>query len=307
MYPNNIFINPENNNFMTGFVVFPKYNNQLKNDCPMNQTYNNFKQFTDINLPMNQPTNINIFSNNLPIDNNMRYYNNSNAMNYNNNQQMCHNIYIYNNRNNNMNNVKDNYNMGNNRHTHYNINIYYNNNIGMNKHVYDGMEKPKMECSLNNNNNEKSNLIQIDKKKVSNNQSINISENYNQIKGQNSPTNDIVIELTNSDTDNRNEIQENTLNPINLFTSQNEEKKIIDEIIDNFSTNDEDLLKILFNSIADENNPNIITFDSYKKNLKKIGETQSDKEIEEMFLKASQNGKLELTFDEYCNAIKMKT
>ncbi len=294
--PNFISINPENNNFMNGSLVFPMSNNQNINYSPRHPIQYQFIEVNLINPQMNQTLNINMLynnsmNNNLPIDNNNMKNNlpgNNNMQNYNNNTMNFNN-------------------MQNNQQIHYNVNIHnlMNNNDGINKQVYKNMEKPKMECSLNNDNNKKTNLFKTVTKKESNIQNIPISENYNQIKSQNSQTNDIVMELENSDTDKTNEIQENTLNPIDLFTSQQEEKKNkINKIIDNFQTDDEELLKILFNSIVDENNPNIITFNSYKKNLQKIGETQSDEEIEEMLLLASQNGKLELTFEEYRDAIK---
>ena len=193
----------------------------------------------------------------------------------------------------------------NNQQTYNNFQNYNKNNSRFNNNYTKNNQQTNNNCPNYNKNNilKKPNLFQKDIKKVNHIQ--NIPENYNHIKSQNSQTNDIVIELENSDTDKKNEIKENIINDIDIFNFKNEERKTkIDEIIDNFPTNNKELLRTLFNSIVDENDPTIITFNSYKKNLQKIGETQSDEEIKEMFLLASQNGKLELTFDEYCNAIK---
>ena len=56
--------------------------------------------------------------------------------------------------------------------------------------------------------------------------------------------------------------------------------------------------------MADEKNPNIISFESMKKIAKELGENMSDQEIKDMMIHASKSHKEELTFEEFYEIMK---
>jgi len=82
-----------------------------------------------------------------------------------------------------------------------------------------------------------------------------------------------------------------------------------DDFVEIFGTDDSDSdegIRDLFDSMADEKNPNIISFDSMKKLVKELGENMSDQEIKDMIIYASKNHKEELTFEEFYEIMKKR-
>ena len=82
-----------------------------------------------------------------------------------------------------------------------------------------------------------------------------------------------------------------------------------DDFVEIFGTDDSDSdegIRDLFDSMADEKNPNIISFESMKKLVKELGENMSDQEIKDMIIYASKNHKEELTFEEFYEIMKKR-
>ena len=94
---------------------------------------------------------------------------------------------------------------------------------------------------------------------------------------------------------------------INAFDTfikkEKKEKMTFEEFIDLFNKTEKietkEDIKELFDSFADEKNPNIISFDSLKKIVIELGENMTDEEIKDLILTNSKQKKLELTFEEF--------
>ena len=94
---------------------------------------------------------------------------------------------------------------------------------------------------------------------------------------------------------------------LDKFILENNGKKMtFEEFVEvfNYESSDEENLEDLFNSIADEKNPNIISFESLKKFYQEMGENLSDDETKEIIRLSSKDNKLELTFEEFCEIMK---
>ena len=94
---------------------------------------------------------------------------------------------------------------------------------------------------------------------------------------------------------------------INAFDTfikkEKKEKMTFEEFIDLFNKTEKietkEDIKELFDSFADEKNPNIISFDSLKKIVIELGENMTDEEIKDLILTNSKQKKLELTFEKF--------
>ena len=116
--------------------------------------------------------------------------------------------------------------------------------------------------------------------------------------------------LIDLEIDEKNKTKEKMIIDLNKFIEENKGKKMtFEEFVELFEVKEvngslsRESLKKDFDSMADEKNPNVITFDSFKKHMKEIGNDFSDEDIKGMILYASKNKKLEITFEEYCEVM----
>ena len=63
-------------------------------------------------------------------------------------------------------------------------------------------------------------------------------------------------------------------------------------------------IRKIFDLFIDDPNCDVITLNGMKKVAKELGENMSDEEIEDMLIRASKNGKPELTFEEFYEIMK---
>ena len=106
---------------------------------------------------------------------------------------------------------------------------------------------------------------------------------------------------------NNEKTKKRMIKVLDEFISKNKGKKMtFEDFIEAFSYDgsDDENIKDIFDSMADEKNPNIISFESLKKLAKELGENMTDDEIKDMMIRASKNNKPELTFEEFYEIMK---
>ena len=69
-------------------------------------------------------------------------------------------------------------------------------------------------------------------------------------------------------------------------------------------TESEEGIRRVFNLFKDDPNSNVITLNGMKKVSRELGENSSDEELKDMLIRASKNGKPELTFEEFYEIMK---
>ena len=310
-------------------VMKSQMNNQMMNNMnnPMMNNMNN-PMMNNMNNPMMNNMNNPMMNNmNNPIMNNMNnpmMNNMNNPMMNNMNNPMMNNMNnpMMNNMNNpmmnNMNNPKFN-NMNNPMCNNMNNpmmnqinNQYIMKTLFLKKEYKKNTEKNniQLEESESKNENIKLNTKQEEKNK-------NISEEdlkefkeifdffYSEGKGSIDPQ-QLRQDLLSTDINN-DKSKERTIKMLDKFILENNGKKMTFEEfaeVFNYESSDEENLEDLFNSIADEKNPNIISFESLKKFYQEMGENLSDDEIKEIIRLSSKDNKLELTFEEFCEIMK---
>ena len=283
-------------------VMKSQMNNQMMNNMN-NQMMNNMnnRMMNNMNNPiMNNMNNPMMNNMNNPMMNNMnnpKFNNMNNPMFNNMNNPMCNNMNnpMFNNMNNPMMNQIN--------------NQYIMKTLFLKKEYKKNTEKNniQLEESESKNENIKLNTKQEEKNK-------NISEEdlkeifdffYSEGKGSIDPQ-QLRQDLLSTDINN-DKSKERTIKMLDKFILENNGKKMTFEEfaeVFNYESSDEENLEDLFNSIADEKNPNIISFESLKKFYQEMGENLSDDEIKEIIRLSSKDNKLELTFEEFCEIMK---
>ena len=283
-------------------VMKSQMNNQMMNNMN-NQMMNNMnnRMMNNMNNPiMNNMNNPMMNNMNNPMMNNMnnpKFNNMNNPMCNNMNNPMCNNMNnpMFNNMNNPMMNQIN--------------NQYIMKTLFLKKEYKKNTEKNniQLEESESKSENIKLNTKQEEKNKNISEEDLKEIFDFFDSEGKGSiDPQQLRQDLLSTDINN-DKSKARTIKMLDKFILENNGKKMTFEEfaeVFNYESSDEENLEDLFNSIADEKNPNIISFESLKKFYQEMGENLSDDEIKEIIRLSSKDNKLELTFEEFCEIMK---
>jgi Ca2+-binding EF-hand superfamily protein len=97
-------------------------------------------------------------------------------------------------------------------------------------------------------------------------------------------------------------IEENIYKNLDIFIQKNENitfEQFVNLIYCEKDYKSKEELRNLFNSLVDDKNSDVITFNSLKKAIQEIGENTSDQEIKDLIKNSSKNGRDVMTFEEF--------